>query len=293
VGLGHVQQRQQAHFSEAVTAETKLEDVAGRVIRHLPKGVSIYTLAPLSRSRALGQELITAPKRAVEAASEALESINAAERLALAIDGFGDRLVVGTAFGAGGLCVLDLAQQHRQDVPAYTIDTGFNFDETVEVAARWEQDRKLNLRRLLPVLTVDEQAAEHGDALWARDPDQCCALRKVEPNQRALADVDLWVTALRRDESPSRATQPILQRVRLASGRAVLKLAPIADWSRKDVWRHIFERELPYNPLHDHGYPSIGCTHCTNAVADGEDERAGRWSGREKNECGLHLEAAD
>jgi phosphoadenosine phosphosulfate reductase len=185
--------------------------------------------------------------------------------------------------------VLHLAQQVRPDVRSYYIDTGFAFPETEALVQRWTGERSLNLLRVLPELTPEQQAAQHGDALWARDPDRCCAMRKVEPNQRALETATLWIAALRRDESPSRANTPILQRVALRSGRMVMKLAPLARWTHKDVWRYIHAHQLPYNPLHDHGYPSIGCTHCTNAVEAGQDERSGRWAGTAKTECGLHL----
>lgn len=243
----------------------------------------------MSPSSALNPDLLTGQLDAVEAASAELEALDAAAALQICLDAFGTRAIVGTAFGAGGLCVLHLAQQIDPEVAVYTIDTGFMFPETVALAERWVQERQLRLRRMLPVLTPQQQAAEYGEALWSSDPDKCCALRKVEPNQRALAEIDLWVTALRRDESPSRAAQPVLQRTKLASGRPILKLAPIARWSRQDVWRYIFQHDLPYNPMHDAGYPSVGCTHCTTAVAEGGDERDGRWAGKSKNECGLHL----
>jgi phosphoadenosine phosphosulfate reductase len=223
------------------------------------------------------------------ARSTALEAFSAEELIRAAIDVHGDRAIVSTAFGAAGLCVLDMAQRAKRDVRAYYIDTGFSFPETTALTERWVGDRQLNLQKVLPVLSPDEQAKAHGDALWDRDPDRCCAMRKVEPNERALAGSTLWIAALRRDEASTRKSTAMLSEVTLGSGQKILKLCPIVGWSTKDVWRYIAAHELPYNELHDRGYPSIGCTHCTRPVTEGEDERSGRWSGKDKVECGLHL----
>ena len=129
--------------------------------------------------------------------------------------------------------------------------------------------------------SLGRQAAEHGDRLWERDPDACCDLRKVQPLTRALADVDAWVAGLRRDQSPSRARTPKLA---WDAKHERWKFNPLADWTDKDVWRYIAEHDLPYNQLHDRGYPTIGCTHCTVPGAG----REGRWAGTGKSECGLH-----
>jgi phosphoadenosine phosphosulfate reductase len=227
----------------------------------------------------------------VAARSQALEEREAQDILRAAIQVHGRGVVISTAFGAGGLCVLHMAQQIDPGVRSYYIDTGFAFPETEALAERWVSERRLNLLRVVPRLTPEEQAAKHGEALWARDPDACCALRKVEPNQRALDGATLWITALRRDESPTRTHAPMLARVAAGNGGRILKLAPIARWNEKDVWRYIHRHELPYNPLHDRGYPSIGCTHCTTSVAAGGGERDGRWAGLVKKECGLHRPA--
>lgn len=225
----------------------------------------------------------------IEPRSAALERFAPGELIGAALATFGRGAAVSTAFGAGGLCVMHLAQAHDPDVRAFFIDTGFNFPETEGLLGRWVTERRLNLLRVLPELTPEEQDERHGRELWRRDPDLCCRIRKVEPNHRALEDVSLWIAALRRDESSSRVSTPILQELELPSGRRILKLCPIARWTKREVWRYILEHELPYNPLHDRGFPSVGCTHCTRAVRPGEDERAGRWAGSSKQECGLHL----
>lgn len=224
----------------------------------------------------------------VEEHSRALEDCAPMAIIAAALEAHGDGAVVSTAFGAAGLCVLDMAQKARPGVRSYYIDTGFGFLETTNLAERWVKERGLNLEKVLPALTPDEQAERYGEALWSTDPDRCCALRKVEPNERALVGATLWIAALRRDEASSRKDTPILGRVEVG-GRSILKLCPIAAWDQKEVWRYIHAHQLPYNPLHDRGYPSVGCTHCTRPVEAGEDERAGRWAGKAKTECGLHL----
>ncbi|MBI4819285.1 MAG: phosphoadenylyl-sulfate reductase [Deltaproteobacteria bacterium] len=205
----------------------------------------------------------------------ALELIREALRL------FPSEAVVSTAFGPGGLCVLDMALEVNPSVEAYYVDTGYAFAETTALAHRWVTERHLRLEVVRPRTDSTER--------FRSDPDTCCAERKVEPNERVLATKKLWIAALRRDESPSRAAIPILSELTLASGHSLLKLCPIATWSEADVWRYILDRGLPYNPLHDRGYRSIGCAPCTRPVRAGESERAGRWAGTEKQECGIHV----
>jgi len=130
--------------------------------------------------------------------------------------------------------------------------------------------------------TLAKQAEVHGEALWERKPDLCCAIRKVEPLARALGGLDAWVTGMRRDQSPTRADAP---KVGWDDGHELWKASPLADWDDERCWGYIRERDLPYNALHDRGYASIGCTHCTAPGAG----REGRWAGLEKTECGLHV----
>jgi phosphoadenosine phosphosulfate reductase len=225
----------------------------------------------------------------VEERSIMLESYRAQDVIEGALNAFGKEAAVSTAFGAGGLVVMHMAQKFDPDVRAFFIDTGFNFPETEKLLDRWVGERRLNLLRVLPLQTPAEQAAQHGDELWKRDSDLCCELRKVEPNNRALAGVKLWIAALRRDEASTRNATPMLSEVELPNGHKLLKLCPIVRWTKKNVWSYVCRQRLPYNELHDRGYPSIGCTHCTRAIKPGEDERAGRWAGTGKVECGLHV----
>jgi phosphoadenylyl-sulfate reductase (thioredoxin) len=141
------------------------------------------------------------------------------------------------------------------------------------------------MRTLLPMITIEQQAAEHGADLFSRDPDRCCAIRKVEPLERGLAGHDAWVSGLRRDDAPTRAEVPVIG---WDTKRRKVKVNPIAGWTDEDVARYSAENGVLENPLRQIGYASIGCAPCTRPVAPGEDARAGRWAGRAKTECGLH-----
>ncbi len=226
---------------------------------------------------------------ALSVRARALEKLKTEDVIQGAIEAFGDRLIISTAFGPAGLCLMHMSQRFDPKVQAYNIDTGFAFPETRALIDVWVKQRQLNLKSVLPVLTPEAQDQKHGEKLWERDPDLCCSIRKVEPNHRALSGADIWLSALRRDQSKSRANVPMLSWVTLPNGHSLFKLCPLVQWTKKDVWSYIAEHELPYNPLHDRGYPSLGCTHCTRPVGEGEGERAGRWAGRSKQECGIHL----
>jgi phosphoadenosine phosphosulfate reductase len=144
------------------------------------------------------------------------------------------------------------------------------------------------VERIAPERPVAEQEQDEGPRLWERDPDRCCALRKVAPLARALEGMDAWITGVRRAQSASRADA---RKIEYDASRDVVRLLPLADWTDEDVTGYLYAHDVPYNPLHDQGYPSIGCMPCTRAVRPGEDPRAGRWAGRDKDECGLHLPA--
>jgi phosphoadenosine phosphosulfate reductase len=199
---------------------------------------------------------------------------------------FGDDLAVVTSFQPTGLVTLHMLLEFAPDVRVLTLDTGLLFPETVGLVDRWERDYGLNLTRVRPAQTVAEQAAGHGEALWERDPDLCCHLRKTVPLDEALKPFGAWITGLRRDQSDRRRATPI---VSLDAKYGIVKLSPLATWTNDMVWTYIHAHGLPYNTLHDQNYASIGCWPCTRAVAPGEDQRAGRWSGRSKTECGIHI----
>ncbi len=201
----------------------------------------------------------------------------------------GRRLVVTTAFGMEGCALIDMIARHGVAVPVLYLDTGFLFPETLRLrdrlAARYPH---LSFENRGTSLSVEDQEALYGPELWARDPDTCCTLRKVEPMRGALADVDVWVTGITRSQSPARAG---LRVVEWDWSYQLLKVSPLAGWDRSQVWAYVQEHDVPYNELHARGYPTLGCTHCTRPVAGsvtGEYTREGRWTGLEKNECGLH-----
>jgi phosphoadenosine phosphosulfate reductase len=217
-------------------------------------------------------------------AGERLEEASPQEVLRWAADTFGDRFCVSSSMGDGVLA--SLAASVIPGVEVLFLDTGYHFPETIGTRDAVDQVYDVKVRTLLPLLTVAEQDAEHGAELWRRDPDRCCAMRKVEPLGRALADYDAYASGIRRDESPTRADTPDVE---WDATRGKVKVNPIARWSQDDVDAYVEANGILVNPLQYDGYPSIGCAPCTRRVAPGEDARAGRWADSAKTECGLHV----
>jgi phosphoadenosine phosphosulfate reductase len=215
---------------------------------------------------------------------------SAEEILVWAWQRFGSRAAIGTSFQGAGLVMMHLAQRRQLLFPVFTLDTGLLFPETVALKQRLEEFFGYQIESCVPDLTVEQQAAVHGPALWEQDPDLCCATRKVLPLQGKLSEIDCWITGLRRQQSETRTSIGILELYTLddAAHRDIVKLNPMANWTRETVWNYIREHRIPYNPLHDAGYRSIGCWPCTQKTGDGENERAGRWTGFNKVECGIH-----
>lgn len=208
---------------------------------------------------------------------------------------FGRRAAIGTSFQGAGLVVLHLAHRHRLEFPWFTIDTGLLFPETLEFKARLEALFGRSIESLVPDLSLEAQAAAHGPELWRRDPDLCCTLRKVLPLRDRLRGLDAWITGLRRDQSNTRAGIGILEPYALPGGGGaggttggILKLNPLAGWSREAVGDYLRRHGVPTHPLQAQGYRSIGCQPCTVKAAPGSSERAGRWTGFSKTECGIH-----
>ena len=206
-----------------------------------------------------------------------------------AFDTFGRGVAISSAFGAEGMVVIDLASRVRSDFAVFTLDTEFLFPETYNLMDQIEERYGIKIERVYSLLSPEEQARVHGACLWTRNPDACCNLRKVEPLGRKLSGQRAWITSIRRDQTAIRAGA---RNIEWDAKFGLVKINPIVNWSTQDVWRYIREHNVPYNALHDRGYPSIGCTHCTRAIRPGEDERAGRWSGFAKTECGLHTIAS-
>jgi phosphoadenosine phosphosulfate reductase len=200
-----------------------------------------------------------------------------------------DRLAIATSFQASGLVILHQLRDIRPDLPVLFLNTGFHFAETIEFRDRLVEMWDLKLVELRGEhLTPDRQAEIHGPALYERDPDRCCFINKVEPLQKALEEFDGWISGLRRDQSPLRASTPVVEAQMLPSGNEVLKIHPLASWTREDVVGYIKMHQIPTHPLLEQGYRSIGCFPCTRKVDPLEDERAGRWDGFNKTECGIH-----
>lgn len=203
------------------------------------------------------------------------------------------RFAVTSSFGADSAVLLHLLARVDRHVPVLFLDTGFHFAETLtfrrDLAARLGLS---DVRDLEPALSVAEQRREHGAGLYFRNPDRCCALRKVAPLEAALADFDGWATGVRRRQTLERADTPVVS-TQLRGDRTLVKVSPLAGWTDADVDAYLARHDLPRHPLADAGYPSIGCAPCTRRVAPDEDPRAGRWEGRAKTECGIHLEYAE
>ncbi len=208
--------------------------------------------------------------------------------LAAAIERYGQKMVLACSFGAEDVVLVDMVHRIDPAAPLFYLDTDFLFPETYATRDRIIERYQLKPAQVIQVksmLTPQQQAESHGDALWASHPDQCCQLRKVEPLTRVLKGYDAWITGIRRDQAPSRANAGLIE---WDEKFTLIKVNPLARWTSADVWSYIKVYEVPYNPLHDHNYPSIGCTYCTAPVASGDDPRAGRWKNFTKTECGLH-----
>jgi len=197
-----------------------------------------------------------------------------------------EEIVYASSFGAEAIVLIDLIQQIKPDAHILFLDTGLHFPETYEVIGKIQaRFPALRIEKKEPELSIDEQAAQYGSALWLRDPNQCCNIRKVIPLQKTLAAKQAWISGLRREQSPTRANTEFVNKDEKFKN---IKICPLIHWTWDEVWNYIREKELPYNTLHDQRYPSIGCLPCTKPVHDDGDSRAGRWSGSGKTECGLH-----
>lgn len=226
----------------------------------------------------------------IHALSEEFESASLTEVLGWAWERFGQQAAIGTSFQGAGLVMIHHAVRAGLPFPVFTLDTQLLFPETYELKRRLEQFFDIEIESIFPEQTPGEQAAELGPELWKKQPNLCCTMRKVVPLQTKLAQLSVWITGLRRQQSDARQATQILELYKFDVQRDgyILKLNPMANWSREAIWDYIREHKIPYNPLQDRGYRSIGCWPCTRAVGEGENERAGRWTGFDKVECGIH-----
>lgn len=236
-------------------------------------------------SKPLGLDPTPEFREELARASRSLETATPAEIIGWAADRFGSRLTMATAFGPEGCLILHWIASVAPNTFVFNLDTGYQFSETLAlrdaIAARYGIE--VSLER--PETTVEEYERLHGGPIYRTTPDRCCGDRKLAVIRRVLTRFDAWMSGIRRDQSADRAAAPI---VGWDHKFGVVKVSPLANWTKAMVWDAVVRENVPYNPLHDRGYVSIGCAPCTRPVGADEDERAGRWSGTAKTECGLH-----
>jgi phosphoadenosine phosphosulfate reductase len=223
-------------------------------------------------------------QRTAEQAGRDLEGAPAQDVLRWAVDTFGDGFVIASSMGDGLLA--HLASSVASGVDVLFLDTGYHFAETIGTRDAVAQVYDVDVRTMLPLITVEQQTAEHGPELFRRDPDACCAIRKVEPLRRGLAPYTAWASGIRRDETADRRTIGVVE---WDAKRSMVKVNPIAAWTQAQADAYVADNGVLVNPLAYDGYPSIGCAPCTRRVAAGEDPRSGRWADSGKTECGLHV----
>jgi phosphoadenosine phosphosulfate reductase len=217
--------------------------------------------------------------------SERLEGAAPEEILRWAVAKYHPTLTMATAFGPEGCVILSILAKIEPTIRVFNLATGYQFAETLALRDRIAARYGIHVELRRPATSVAEYEAEHGGPLYRVDPDRCCFDRKLTVLRQAVVGMSAWISGIRRDQSPDRAAAPIVAWDRKFK---LVKISPLATWTREDVWRVIMAEGIPYNPLFDQGYASVGCWPCTRKVASGEDERAGRWSGTAKTECGLH-----
>jgi phosphoadenosine phosphosulfate reductase len=222
----------------------------------------------------------------IDLANRCLHQSTPLEVLRWAVDTFQDRLTMATAFGAEGCCIIHMLAEIDPRVRIFNLETGYQFTETLELCDRIRERYGIDVELIKPEMTVQEYEEEHGGPLYIIRPDQCCYDRKIVPLRRAIVGYEAWISAIRSDQTMHRAQAGIVQ---WDAKFNLVKINPLLNWTKKEVWAFILKHDVPYNPLHDQGYPSIGCWPCTQAVRNGGDERSGRWAGTAKKECGLHV----
>jgi len=219
--------------------------------------------------------------------SPLLSGLSPGDMIRIAREEFGKNLMMTTAFGYSGIVLLSFVKDVYPEIPIYFIDTSYHFEETLKLRLKIMEEWGINIQMVKTGRSESDLLGLMGERAYERDPDTCCYYRKVEPLLNILEEDTVWLSATRRDQSPTRAQTKAIE----IDGRGHIKINPLFDWTSDDCWTYIRKYDLPYNPLHDQSYPSIGCTHCTNPIDLGGDERSGRWTGLNKIECGLHISA--
>jgi phosphoadenosine phosphosulfate reductase len=222
----------------------------------------------------------------IAAVSERLADETPQAILLWAAETFGQKLTMATAFGAEGCCLIHMLAEVAPWMRIFNLDTGYQFQETLDVRTRIRERYGIDVELVQPEMTVAEYEEEHGGPLYRIRPDQCCHDRKMVPLRRAVEGYEAWISAIRRDQTSDRGKASV---VGWDAKFNLVKVNPLLNWTKKDVWAFVMKHDVPYNVLHDQGYPSVGCWPCTQPVGDGQDERSGRWAGTKKKECGLHV----
>jgi phosphoadenosine phosphosulfate reductase len=217
--------------------------------------------------------------------ADTLDGAPLEEILRWGLENFAPGICLATSFGPQSIVLMHQIARLRPGTTVFYLDTDLLFPETYALRDELARSLGLEFTRVRPRLTVEAQAGAHGPRLWSREPDRCCRLRKVLPLRRFLADKRAWITGIRNGQSRSRSAAALVQ---WDTANSTVKLNPLIRWTKQEVWDYIRRHGLPYNPLHEQGFPSIGCQPCTRAVQAGEDARAGRWPGFTKTECGIH-----
>jgi phosphoadenosine phosphosulfate reductase len=252
-----------------------------------PLGLSAADLPVLPADRPVPAPAAASPELLAELKrySEQLDGKTPQEIISWAVGKYFPKLTMATAFGPEGCVIIHMLGQIEPRTHVFNLDTGYQFQETLELRDRIAKRYGIEVEMRRPETTVAEYEAANGGPLYRTNPDQCCFDRKVKVLRESIAGWTAWMSGIRRDQSIDRAGAPIVGWDRKFG---LVKISPLANWTKKDIWKMITDHDIPYNPLHDQGYSSIGCWPCTRAVMFGEDERAGRWSGTAKTECGLH-----
>ena len=218
-------------------------------------------------------------------ASLALADARPQEILRWAVETYGPKLTMATAFGPEGCAILHMLAEIDPGVRVFNLDTGYQFAETLALRERIAERYGIEVEYVRAETTVAEYDAANGGAIFGSDPDRCCRDRKILPLRKAVGGYEAWISAIRADQSAHRAKADV---VGWDAKFGLVKINPLLKWTKRDVWAFVVANDVPYNPLHDQGYPSIGCWPCTKPIGLGDDERAGRWAGQAKTECGLH-----
>lgn len=218
-------------------------------------------------------------------ANDKLANAKPQEILRWAVEAFGSKLTMATAFGPEGCTIIHMLAEIDPSIRVFNLDTGYQFAETLELRERIARRYGIEVEYVRSETSVGDYETSNGGPIYGTDPDRCCRDRKILPLHRAVEGYEAWISAIRADQSAHRARADV---VGWDAKFNLVKINPLLKWTKRDVWAFVVTNDVPYNPLHDQGYPSIGCWPCTKSVHAGEDERAGRWAGQAKTECGLH-----